>query len=86
MTAPMIAAPIPLPVSFGTTTAAATPTTMWAAVLVAPVGLMVTASLLAQAAGPGCHSQAPKNRLTASPYKYPLPDDHLPYLGLAGFV
>ena len=39
MTAPMIAAPIPLPVSFGTTTAAATPTTMWAAVLGGPPGV-----------------------------------------------
>jgi hypothetical protein len=55
MTAPMIAAPIPLPVSFGTTTAAATPTAMWAAVLVALVGLMMTTSLLGLAAGPGCH-------------------------------
>ena len=86
MTAPIIAAPIPLPVSLGTTTAAATPTTMWAAVLVALVGLMVTTSLLAQASGPGCHPQARESRLTTLPYQYPLPDQRLPYRGLASFV
>lgn len=53
----MAAAPIPLPVSFGTTSAAATPTRTWAAVFVVFVGLMVSTSLLAKAVGPGCHPQ-----------------------------
>ncbi len=82
----MIEAPMPLPVSFGTMIAAAIPTAMWAAVLVAFVGLILSTSPLAQAAGPGCHTRVLENYLMASPCQYHALWRHPPQGNLTNFV
>lgn len=77
--APMIDAPMPLPVSLVTKIAAAIPTAMWDAVRVALVGLMMSTSLLAKSAEPGRHAEVPESDVMNSPYQYrPVRHDRPP--------